>query len=387
MQFGNLNSFKTVWCTKSRANYSPPPNSVNKSNLGSELVQSSIAGYADDCVSPATPKSERSPSVSVLLYFHRQMLVGGRAVREMAISRGRDISFNYTVNETTSRVSNTRPRGAFKRNWRRYLSEGIELAIFMISACVSTVVLFDPSYPAIHLIPSAVFRRLLMGIAMGITAVLIIRSPMGKRSGAHFNPAITFTYFRLGKIVIWDAGFYVLFQFIGGVFGVAVSALLLGKSLARPTADYAVTAPGRYGTAAAFCAELFMAALLMGVVLWLSNRPAVANLTSYFVGILIALYVLFFAPVSGFSINPARTTGSAVFADVWTAEWLYFIAPLLGMMISAEIYLRIYGADRVLCAKLHPDPKYPCPFLCHYPFHRHPGDADMPIITTPTILR
>jgi aquaporin Z len=308
-------------------------------------------------------------------------VVASRMAREMKPP------VHHTVNEITPRVSIPRLRGAFNRNWRLYLFEGIELAIFMISACVSTVVLFDPTYPAIHLIPSAVVRRMLMGIAMGITAVLIIRSPMGKRSGAHFNPAITLTYFRLSKIDIADAAFYVVFQFIGGVFGVAASALLLGKSLARPTADYAVTVPGRYGTAAAFWAELFMAALLMGVVLWLSNRPSLANLTSYVVGFLIALYVLFFAPVSGFSINPARTTGSAVFADVWTSEWLYFIAPVLGMMISAEIYLRIYGADRVLCAKLHPDPKYPCPFLCHYPLHRHLANTDEPTSTNLPILR
>jgi aquaporin Z len=213
-----------------------------------------------------------------------------------------------------------------------------------------------------------------MGIAMGITAIGIIRSPIGQRSGAHFNPAITMTYLRLGKIDVWDALFYVVFQFMGGVFGVAVSALVLRNSLADPSVEYAITVPGRYGTAAAFCAELFMATVLMGAVLWISNRPSVANLTSYFVGILIALYILFFAPVSGFSINPARTTGSAVFAGIWTAGWLYFVAPVLGMMISAEIYLRIYGADRVLCAKLHPDPKYPCPFDCHFPLHRHRPD-------------
>ncbi len=289
---------------------------------------------------------------------------------------------SHTVSGANPKVPKRTARGAFERNWRLYVFEGAELAIFMISACVSTVFLFDPAYPTLHLIPNAVFRRALMGIAMGITAVFIIRSPMGKRSGAHFNPAITMTYFRLGKIDAWNASFYVMFQFLGGIFGVAVSALLLGKSLADPTVNYAVTAPGRYGTAAAFLAELFMATVLMGVVLWLSNRPSVANLTSYFVGILIALDVLFFAPVSGFSINPARTTGSAVFADVWTAEWLYFIAPLLGMMIAAEVYLRIYGADRILCAKLHPDPKYPCPFLCHYPFHRHPLDHDTPIAAT-----
>jgi aquaporin Z len=241
----------------------------------------------------------------------------------------------------------------------------------MISACFATVYLFDPSYPALHLIPSAAVRRLFMGFAMGATAVLIIHSPMGKRSGAHFNPAIILSYLRLGKIARWDAGFYIASQFIGGVLGVALSTLVLCSSLATPTADYAVTVPGRYGTAAAFVAELFTAALLMGVVLWFSNRPSLANYTGYVVGILITLYVLFFAPVSGFSINPARTTGSAVFADIWTAVWLYFTAPLLGMICTAEVYLRIYGPAGIPCAKLHPDAKYPCPFICHYPLHRH----------------
>ncbi len=205
---------------------------------------------------------------------------------------------------------------------------------------------------------------------MGATAILIIHSPMGKRSGAHFNPAITLTYLRLGKISSPDTFFYVLAQFVGGVVGVGVSALLLGRRLAIPSVMYAATVPGKYGTGAAFAAEAFMAALLMGVVLWTSNRPSLAPRTSYFVGILITFYVILFAPVSGFSINPARTTASAVFADVWTAIWLYFSAPLLGMLFSAEVYIRSQGQDRILCAKLHPDPAYECPFLCRYPGHR-----------------
>jgi aquaporin Z len=216
---------------------------------------------------------------------------------------------------------------------------------------------------------------------MGGTAILIIRSPMGKRSGAHFNPAITLTYFRLGKIDKWDAGFYVVSQFIGGICGVGFSALCLGSSLAVPAVDYAVTVPGRGGATAAFCAEYFMAALLMLVVLWFSNRPPLTQYTSYLVGILITFYVFVFAPVSGFSINPARTIGSAVFADVWTAAWLYFVAPVLGMMTSAEIYLRAYGIENVLCAKLHPDPSYPCPFLCQFPFHRHLDKAGLSVDT------
>ena len=264
---------------------------------------------------------------------------------------------------------------AFAQDWPLYLYEAAELAIFMISACVFTVLLFHPAYPAIQTFPSAAFRRLLMGIAMGLTAVLIIHSPMGKRSGAHFNPAITMTYLRLHKITYWDAAFYVTFQFAGAVFGVGISSLLLGRRLADPTVEYAVTVPGKYGTSAAFAAELFMAALLMGVVLWTSNQPRLAPYTGCCVGVLIALYILLFAPVSGFSINPARTVGSAVFAHLWTAGWVYFAAPLLGMLGVAEVYLRSYGPDRILCAKLHPDANYPCPFLCHFPLHRHPGHA------------
>jgi aquaporin Z len=258
---------------------------------------------------------------------------------------------------------------SLERNWFVYSFEAIELAIFMLSACAFTVFLFGPSYPALRAFPSAPFRRMLMGIAMGVTALGIIRSPMGKRSGAHFNPAITLTYFRLGKIAGWDAAFYVVFQFIGGVMGVAVAALFFGKTLADPSVEYAVTVPGEYGVAGAFLAELFMAALLMAVVLWMTNRPRVASYTSYCVGSLIALYVFFFAPISGFSINPARTTGSAAFAGIWTAIWLYFVAPILGMLGSAEVYVRSQGADQILCAKLHPDPRYPCPFLCNFPGH------------------
>ena len=262
-------------------------------------------------------------------------------------------------------------RGAWLHDWPLFFYEGAELAIFMLSACVCTVILFHPGYPALRVVPSAFLRRLVMGLIMGLTAVFIIHTPMGKRSGAHFNPAVTLTYLRLGKIAAWDAIFYVLFQFVGGVFGVGVSALLLGKQLAAAGVDYAVTVPGKYGTAAAFAAELFMSALLMAAVLWTSNRPRFAPYTSYCVGVLIALDVLFFAPVSGFSMNPARTVGSAVFANVWTALWIYFAAPLAGMVGVGEAYLRSFGPDRILCAKLHPDPNYPCPFLCQFPLHRH----------------
>ncbi len=281
----------------------------------------------------------------------------------------------YIVNGTYHGHLNSTLVGAFRLNWKLYIFEAAELAAFMISACTFTVFLFAPACPMVRFLPSATLRRLLMGLVMGATAVLIIRSPIGKKSGAHFNPAITLTYFRLRKIAKWDACFYVVFQFAGGGLGVGIAALLLGPRIANPSVNYVVTIPGQFGTGAAFAAEAFMALLLMAAVLWMTNRPSLAGYTSYFVGVLIALYVLVFAPVSGFSINPARTTGSALFARVWTALWIYFTAPVLGMFTSAEIYLRTFGPDRILCAKLHPDPRYPCPFHCHFPHHRHTWKA------------
>jgi aquaporin Z len=253
--------------------------------------------------------------------------------------------------------------------WLLPVYEGLELACFMLSACAFTVWLFDPAYPGTHLLGSAFFRRLLLGLSMGGTAVLIIHSPMGKRSGAHFNPAITLAYLRLGKIRGREAFLYIVGQFLGAIFGVGVAALLFGDTLADPSVRYAVTVPGSGGTAGAFAAELFMSSLLMAVVLWVTNRPTLATKASYFVGGLISLYVLFLAPVSGFSINPARTVGSAVFAHVWTAMWVYFTAPVIGMLGAAEAFRIVRGEDRILCAKLHPDPAYPCPFRCGYPGH------------------
>ncbi len=98
----------------------------------------------------------------------------------------------------------------------------------MISAGVFSVLLFNPAYTGHLISPNAVFRRILMGIAMGTSAILIIHSPMGKRSGAHFNPAITLTYLRLRKITAEDAAFYVFFQFMEGVIGVAFLGASVG---------------------------------------------------------------------------------------------------------------------------------------------------------------
>jgi aquaporin Z len=256
--------------------------------------------------------------------------------------------------------------GALRSRWTIYLMEGAELGFFMLSAATFGTLLFHPGSPIVRVAPSLAGRRTLMGIAMALTAIAVIHSPFGKRSGAHFNPAITITYYWLGKVRTWDAVFYVVAQFVGGLAGMLVAVLVLGRFLADPSVRYIVTVPGTHGVFAAFVAELLMAALLMTVVLRASNHPRWAPYTGYAVGLMVVLYIAFFSPFSGFSINPARTASSGFVARIWTAMWVYFTAPLLGMIAAAEFYLRGFGGKQVYCAKLLHATDYPCPFYCRF---------------------
>jgi len=203
-----------------------------------------------------------------------------------------------------------------------------------------------------------------MGIAMGSTAVAIIFSPLGKRSGAHFNPSVTLTFFRLGKVAPWDACFYVLAQFIGGITGIIAATKLLGPAVADMHVNYATTQPGPQGPIIAFVAELLISFVLMSVVLRVSNTKKLARWTGLFAGTLVATYITFESPISGMSMNPARTFGSAVGASVWMSLWIYFVAPPVGMLLAAEVFTR--GKSTALCAKFHHHNNQRCIFRCNF---------------------
>ena len=255
---------------------------------------------------------------------------------------------------------------ALKNHWPEYLMEGAELGLFMISACVFTVVLFHPVSPIAQGIHNEILRRLLMGIAMGSTAIAIIFSPLGKRSGAHFNPAVTLTFLRLGKVKAFDATFFVLFQFAGGIAGVLLASLLLGNLIVHQSVNYAATVPGRGGALQAFVAEVVITFILMSVVLTVSNHTRLSRWTGLFAGALVAIYITLESPISGMSMNPARTFSSASVGNIWTSLWIYFTAPSIGMLLAAEAYQRLKPNSRVACAKLHHHNNRRCIFNCNF---------------------
>jgi aquaporin Z len=255
---------------------------------------------------------------------------------------------------------------ALAAHWPEYLIEAALLGAFMVSACVFTVLLEHPGSPARAAVPDPVLRRALMGLAMGGTAVALISSIWGKRSGAHMNPATTLTFFRLGRVAGADAAFYVAAQFAGGLAGVVLAGAALRGAAGHERVMYAATLPGTAGPAAAFLAEAAISFLLMAVVLAVSNAPGWNRWTPLAAGGCVALFIAFEAPLSGMSMNPARTFGSAAVAMRWDYLWIYFVAPPLGMLAAAEARIRLLGLHSVLCAKLHHENSERCIFRCDY---------------------
>jgi aquaporin Z len=251
---------------------------------------------------------------------------------------------------------------ALKRHWPEYLMEAAALGLFMVSACLFGTLLGHPDSPHVRHMPHPLARQAAGGALMGLTAVALIYSPWGKQSGAHMNPAVTLTFLRLGKVNPWDAAFYVLAQFGGGLVGVLVSAQLLQGRLAHADVRYVVTVPGPSGALAALGAEAAISFGMMLAILVVSNS-AWERATGVVAGVLVAAYITLEAPLSGMSMNPARTLASAVPATTWTSLWLYFVAPPVGMLAAAEVYRRASGDAR--CAKLHHANARRCIFCEH----------------------
>jgi aquaporin Z len=247
------------------------------------------------------------------------------------------------------------PLHALRTHWPEYLIEGWALGSFMIAAGLVATALGWPTSPLSKVVVDPMLRNVIAGVAMGLTAILLIHSPWGRRSGAHMNPAVTLTFLRLGKTHGWDALFYIIAQIVGGTTGVLLVALLLGPAFTDAPVNYAATVPGTGGAAIAFAAELIISAVLMFVILSLSGTQRFARWTGFAAGTLVALYISFEAPLSGMSMNPARTFASAAPAMLWDHFWIYVFAPLLGMLAAAQLFIAIRGELELACAKiLHP---------------------------------
>ena len=231
----------------------------------------------------------------------------------------------------------------------------------MISAALVATLLEYPASP-IHrgITDPLARRRSRWRIAMGLTAIALIHSPWGKRSGAHMNPAVTLTFLRLGKVarlgraVLRDRA--VRRRHARG----AARGGAPRPAFTAPPVSYAATLPGPAGPWVALLAEFAISAGLMLVVLTLSASQHLAPFTGIAAGCLVAGYISLEAPLSGMSMNPARTFASAAPAMQWQYFWIYLCAPVIGMLAGAQLYLSVRGTRALGCAKLLHPPDMRC---------------------------
>jgi aquaporin Z len=241
---------------------------------------------------------------------------------------------------------------------RLYLIEAFSTALLVGLAGVYTISVQSPGSPLHAWIADPFARRAAIGAAMGATVVAIAYSPWGRRSGAHLNPAVTFTFFRLGRVAPRDLAGYIIAQLLGALAGVAALSLIAREALAEPNVRWYVTVPGMLGVAAAFIGELATTTLLMSAILLTMRSLRLRAATPIVAGAIVALAIAFESPLSGTGLNPARSLATAAFSGIWDGLWIYFTAPIAGMLLAAYLFRDI----SIPCAKLVHDRGRICQF-------------------------
>jgi len=173
-----------------------------------------------------------------------------------------------------------------------------------------------------------------LGIALTFGLIIMVMiAATGHISGAHFNPAVTLA-FALTRHFRWrDVPWYIGGQLIGAVAGALTLRLLFGS-----VAHLGTTLP-QHGAGQAFGLEVLLTAVLMFVIIAVAtDTRAVGQLAALAIGGTVALDALWGGPVSGASMNPARSFGPALVAGVWSAQWVYWVGPIIGASLGALLY-------------------------------------------------
>ena len=202
--------------------------------------------------------------------------------------------------------------------------------------------------------------RALEASCIALTVLAMTYSPWGRRSGAHYNPAVTLTFLALRRVSLGDALCYIAAQCVGGLAGIAAAALIAGATLRYPPANWIVTLPGPAGATAAFAGEFAVALLLMSTVLAVGGIPSLVRFTGLFAAMLVFAFICFEAPLSGFSMNPARSLASALPAGQWQDYWIYVLAPPTGMLAAAALNRAFPWMPSSRCAKIQPSRRQRC---------------------------
>ncbi|CAM4117206.1 aquaporin Z [Bordetella tumulicola] len=194
-----------------------------------------------------------------------------------------------------------------------------------------------------------------VALAFGLT-VLTMAFAVGHISGGHFNPAVTVGLAAGGRFPVREIVPYVVAQVVGAIVAAAVLAVIAGGKegfdlVASGFAanGYGEHSPGGYTLTAALICEVVMTFGFLFVILGATDKRAPAGFAPIPIGLALTLIHLISIPVTNTSVNPARSTGPALFVGGWAVEqlWLFWLAPIVGALLAAVVY-RFVGRENVV---------------------------------------
>ncbi len=169
-------------------------------------------------------------------------------------------------------------------------------------------------------------------LASGLIVTVMVYAT-GHISGAHINPAVTLAFALVRRISIRDAGFYWVAQLAGAILAAAVLRLLLGK--VGIMGGHAITIDPAQAVAVEIALTFFLMFVIMAVA---TDKRAVGHAAAIAIGAAVTVDILFGGPLTGGSMNPARTTGPAILAANWQDLWVYWTGPPIGAALAAFLY-------------------------------------------------
>ncbi|HEY7753096.1 MAG TPA: aquaporin Z [Steroidobacteraceae bacterium] len=222
----------------------------------------------------------------------------------------------------------------------RYLAEFFGTFWLVLGGCGSAVLAAA--------FPDTGIGLLGVSLAFGLTVVTMAYA-VGHISGGHFNPAVSIGLWAGGRFAAGELLPYVAAQVLGGIAAGGVLYLIAsgaaGFDLAGGFASngYGAHSPGGYSMTAVLICEIVMTAMFLLIILGATDGRAPAGFAPLAIGLALCLIHLISIPVSNTSVNPARSTGVAIYAGGWaTAQlWLFWVAPIVGALLGAGIYRSI----------------------------------------------
>jgi MIP family channel proteins len=212
-----------------------------------------------------------------------------------------------------------------RATWAAYVAEGLGTFGLVFAGCGAIM---------INTLSHGAVTHVGIGLVFGLIITVMIYA-FGHLSGAHFNPAVTLAFVITRHFPVrWLTGYWAA-QLLGALSAAGCLHLLFGD-----VASLGTTLPqGSGGVWQSFGLEALLTFFLMIVIMAMAtDTRAVGQAAALAIGATVALEALFAGPICGASMNPARSLGPALVSGVWTAQWIYLVAPMLGAVAGAVVY-------------------------------------------------